>query len=125
MTGPSISEVILSKDPIEFTGIEKPDFVLALAEEGVQCKKKLFDALGPGTVVIQNGAVRIPPCGATIVSLDFSTLKIPVPNQTITIIEKLARRYLLIRPEELDSALKMRFSPPALDALPNISASLK
>jgi len=125
MTGPSISEVILSKDNIGFTGIEKPDFVLALAEEGVRRKKNLFDALGPETIIIQSKAVEIPACRATIVPLDFSTLMIPLPNQAIAMIAILARKYLLIRPEELDSALKMRFVSPVLDALLMLSASLK
>ena len=37
----------------------------------------------------------------------------------------LSRKHLLVRPEELDSTLKMRFSPQVLDFLLNPSASLK
>jgi len=39
-------------------------------------------------------------------------------------IVSLARKHLPVRPEEPDSVLKMRFSPPVLDALLNLSASL-
>lgn len=91
----------------------------------MHCKKNLFDALGPETIIIHSKAVEIPACRATIVPLDFSTLKISVQYQAIAIISKLAWKYLLIRTEELDSALKMRFVPPVLDALLKLSVSLK
>ena len=45
MTGPSISELILSPEEIDYTGIVSPTAVIALAPEGVARRKELFAQL--------------------------------------------------------------------------------
>ena len=43
LRGPSISELILSPDNIEYTGIKKPTTIVALGQEGVNHRKALFN----------------------------------------------------------------------------------
>ena len=50
LRGHSISELILSPDEIEFTGIEKPGVIIAIGPEGVNRRKGLFGNLGPETL---------------------------------------------------------------------------
>ena len=45
MKGYSVSEVILSDSKIDYTGIEKPSVVIALAPEGVNRRRKMLTTL--------------------------------------------------------------------------------
>jgi pyruvate/2-oxoacid:ferredoxin oxidoreductase beta subunit len=55
-TGFSIAEVILSKDPIHYTGLEKPDVALIITEDGY---KKIKDLLAPQTKVWMDDKAEI------------------------------------------------------------------
>ena len=79
--------------------------------------------------IFDHPRASLKPCPAaagqgTVDPMDFKTIKIPQHNQARAMIVSLARKHLPVRPEEPDSVLKMRFSPPVLDALLNLSASL-
>jgi 2-oxoglutarate/2-oxoacid ferredoxin oxidoreductase subunit beta len=63
LTGPSITEVILSPGEIGYTGIQKPGVILALAEEGVTRRKGLFGTLDQGTLILKAAGVELPPQG--------------------------------------------------------------
>ena len=43
LRGPSISELILSPEEIDFTGIENPTVMVALDQEGVDRRRDLFE----------------------------------------------------------------------------------
>ena len=45
LRGPSISEVILTPDHIGYTGIEQPQVILALSQEGIDRRKTIFRRL--------------------------------------------------------------------------------
>ncbi len=56
MRGPSVSELILSPEPILFTGVERPDVIVALAPEGVMRKRELFAKMSSkGRVILAKG----------------------------------------------------------------------
>jgi len=71
MRGPSVSELILSPEPIGYTGVERPDLVVALAPEGVRRKAELFAKMAPtGRVLCEKGLV-LPATAARLLEVDF------------------------------------------------------
>jgi len=71
MRGPSVTELIISPEPIIYPGVERPDVVVALSREGVLRRRELFDRVKPeGRVVVARG-VAIPPTPARVLHVDF------------------------------------------------------
>ncbi|SMC21964.1 Pyruvate ferredoxin/flavodoxin oxidoreductase [Desulfacinum hydrothermale DSM 13146] len=71
MRGPSITEVLLSPRPIDFTGIEHPGVIAALAPEGVARRKDLFEAATEGTLLLRAADVAVPESRARRRDVDF------------------------------------------------------
>lgn len=76
LTGPSVSEIILSPEKIDYTGITSPAAVIVLAPEGVARREDLFGNLDHKTLVIQASDVEIPFTRAKIVQADFKGKRI-------------------------------------------------
>ena len=66
LRGPSISELILSPDEIDYTGIDVPSVVVALDQEGVDRRASMFKQLTKDVLIIQVGGVRLPASQARI-----------------------------------------------------------
>jgi len=109
LRGPSITEVILSPDKIGYTGIRRPDVVLALSQEGVARRKGVFDSMGSTDLVIQAPGVSIPSCGATIHNADFKTRKIKSADWALAALAVLAKMNRVIHTGMLTAALDFRF----------------
>jgi len=81
MTGHSVSEVIVSPNEIFYTGIERPDILLALAPEGIMVAKRQLEALTPkSTLYIKRDLLPIE-TKARVVPLDLSR----VPRKEIAV----------------------------------------
>lgn len=117
LTGPSISEIILSPDEIDYTGITKPTAVVALAPEGVNRRKGLFDQLDPSCVVVQAAGVEIPTTQARVVSMDFKGQGIKRTDWALASLATLARMNRVLSRQMLDTAIEQRFRANALDAV--------
>jgi Pyruvate/2-oxoacid:ferredoxin oxidoreductase gamma subunit len=115
MKGHSVSEVILSDSEIDYTGIEKPSAVIALAPEGVHRRRKMLETLSPACTLIKAVGVELPPCEATIVEVDFKALKIKSPDWALGALAVLAGRGEILTQEMLTAALKLRFSPKVFE----------
>ena len=65
-TGFSVSEVILAPEPILYTGIETPDAVLIVSEEGMRELETtgMLARIGPETVVVADASLELPPLPA-------------------------------------------------------------
>lgn len=70
-TGFSVSEVILAPEPILYTGIETPDAVLVVSQDGVRELERsgMFERVGEGTLVLADEALELPPLAAEPVRL--------------------------------------------------------
>lgn len=69
MTGHSISELILSPEPILFTAIDTPDYVLVLSDDGLKrCAARIADLQADATV-IADAALDLPLTGARVLRL--------------------------------------------------------
>jgi len=109
LRGPSITEVILSPQAIGYTGIERPDVVLALSQEGVDRRKRLFDLLDNSVLILQAPGVLIPSCNAEILQTNFKSQKIKSTDWALAALIMLAKMNRVIHLEMLKTALKYKF----------------
>ncbi|RLB87424.1 MAG: 2-oxoglutarate synthase, partial [Deltaproteobacteria bacterium] len=96
-------------------GIESPTAVMALSDEGVQRRQKIFVSLAPDTVVLKEKSVAIPETTARVIEIDFKELKIKKPDWALASLGVLAEKDILFSKEILAFALKSRFSQKVYD----------
>lgn len=109
MRGHSVSEIILSDEEIEYTGIENPAIVIALAPEGVNRRKKMLAELPSDTLILKAGGIELPPCQAAVTEIDFRARKIKSPDWALAALAVLARQNKILTMDMLKAALKLRF----------------
>ncbi len=114
LRGPSISELIISRDEIDFTGIESPSVIAALSREGVSRRNYLFDQLGHETLVIQVKGVEVPPSGARLLKIDLKGQRIKESDWSLAVLSVLSKIEKVINPEMLRTALKIKYKDPVL-----------
>jgi len=112
MRGPSISEVILSYHPIDFTGIIQPTHVIALAAEGINQRLNLIENLPAEALIIKPAALEVPVSKAKTITFDPDALGIKKADWAIFCLAKLARLNQVIREKMLFAALNYRFEKP-------------
>ncbi len=115
LRGQSVSEILLSPEKIGYTGIESPTAIMALSDEGVQRRQKIFKTLAPGTVVLKEKSVAIPETPARVIEIDFKELKIKRPDWALASLGVLAEKEILFSKEILAFALKSRFNEKVYD----------
>ncbi len=110
LRGQSVSEILISPEKIGYPGIESPSVVLALSDEGVQRRKKIFAALKPDTFVLKEISVTIPDTPANVIEVDFKALKVKKQDWALASLGILAKNGKAINKEMLEYALKQRFN---------------
>jgi Pyruvate/2-oxoacid:ferredoxin oxidoreductase gamma subunit len=121
MRGHSVSELILSSEPVGFTGIERPATVVALAPEGVARRKKMLASLKPEARVLCAAGVALPPTAAKVVNVDFRQRKIKPQDWAVAALALLARENRVLSPEMLQAALKLRFKGTVLEGVRRVA----
>jgi hypothetical protein len=114
LRGACISEVVLSPEEIGYTGITKPDVVLALSQEGVDRRKHLFDRLDKNTLIIRAQEINLPPGNARVKETDFKAQKIKSNDRALAALCVLAKLDTVICPDMLETALSYRFQDKLL-----------
>ena len=115
LRGLSISELILSPEEIDYTGIRQPAVVLALAQEGVDRRKEMFGHLTADALILQADGVELPACDARIHPMDLKSRGIKKPDWALASLGILAGFGEIITPEMLAAALKLRFKGSTLE----------
>ena len=115
MKGHSVSEVILADDAIDYTGIEDPSVVIALASEGVNRRRKLLKTLSPHALVIKAAGIELPETRASVLEIDFKARKIKSPDWALAALAVLAGRNRTLTVEMLNAALNLRFNKAVLE----------
>ncbi|WDP89375.1 MAG: 2-oxoglutarate synthase [Desulfobacter sp.] len=110
LRGQSVSEILLSPDNIGYTGLESPAVVLALSDEGVARRQKIFAGLSPDTFILKEKSVAIPYTRARVEEVDFKAMKIRKPDWALASLGILARKELVLTRDMLVTALKSRFN---------------
>jgi pyruvate/2-oxoacid:ferredoxin oxidoreductase beta subunit len=116
LRGPSISELILSAEPIEYAGIEQPDVILALSQEGVDRRRPLFADLRSATRVLQVPEITLPPTRAAVSGIDLRSLGIKPQDWALAALAALAKTTRIISMDMLRTALTTRFRDDVLDS---------
>jgi len=116
LRGHSISELILSSEEIEFTGIDSPAVIIAIGPEGINRRKALFESLTETTVVIKPAGLEIPASRARITEIDFKALGIKSPDIALACLAVLACTKQVLTVDMLNKALAYRFSGKVLEA---------
>jgi pyruvate/2-oxoacid:ferredoxin oxidoreductase beta subunit/Pyruvate/2-oxoacid:ferredoxin oxidoreductase gamma subunit len=114
LRGPSISEMILSPQPIDCTGIQRPSLVVALGPEGVARRKKTFAALDETGTVVQAAGVDVPAGRARTHRVDFKGQGFKTTDWALASLGVLSKLETVIRPEMLEAALAARLKGDAL-----------
>ncbi|MCU0538553.1 MAG: thiamine pyrophosphate-dependent enzyme [Desulfobacterales bacterium] len=114
LRGPSISELILSPEPIGFSGIARPSVVVALGPEGVARRRKTCEGLTAEAVVIQAAGVDIPAGTARTRRVDFKAQGIKPPDWALAALGVMAKLDVVMRPEMLEAALAARLKGESL-----------
>jgi pyruvate/2-oxoacid:ferredoxin oxidoreductase beta subunit/Pyruvate/2-oxoacid:ferredoxin oxidoreductase gamma subunit len=125
MRGHSISELILSKEEIGYTGIDKPSTIIALGQEGINRRKKIFAELTPETLVLQAAGVDLPATLAEIRKIDFKIHKVKSQDWALAAIVKLARINRMLSVDMLDAALELRFKGKVIDQVREVMDRLE
>jgi len=116
LRGPSISELILSPEEIDYTGIEKPGAIVAIDQEGVDRRRAMFDHLDQDTLVVTCAGVELPDCKARIHRVDLKSLGIKKPDWALASLAVLANLGQILSLEMLAAALKIRFKGKILES---------
>ncbi len=114
LRGPSISELILSPQEIDYTGIESPSVVVALSREGVDRRNDLFSHLENTTSVLMVKDLQIPISDARVQQIDLKTAGIKKPDWALAMLAVMAKMNLVINFDMLESALSLKLSGIAL-----------
>ncbi len=125
LRGHSVSELVLSKEDIGFTGIISPDIILALADEGVKRRYKIFESLGEKTLIIKSKDVDLPACKAMILEIDFKNQKIKSSDMALASLSVIAQLKKIITPEMLEKVLAIRFDGKILESSFALIKSIK
>ncbi|MEW6263827.1 MAG: thiamine pyrophosphate-dependent enzyme [Thermodesulfobacteriota bacterium] len=115
LRGPSISELILSPEPIDYASIDHPTVVLALAREGVGRFAKEFPRLDSATLVIRAQGVDLPETGATVHDVDLKGQGLKNADWSLAGLSVQAQLGRAISLEMLRAALAERFRGQTLE----------
>lgn len=121
LRGQSVSEILISPEKIGYTGSTSPTVVLALSNEGVQQRKKIFAALKPETFVVKEKSVDIPATAADCIEVDFKELKIVKQDWALAALCLMAKKEKAINWEMLNIALRGRLNEKAYESAMNIA----
>ena len=110
LRGHSICETVLAPEPIIYTGIKKPNIVVALSQEGVNRRKSLFARLDENTTVLAAKDLSLPETCASVVVLDFQASNISNANRALASLAAVASLNTVITLEMLFSGIVSRFS---------------
>jgi len=114
LRGPSISEMILSPEAIDYTGISRPSVVIALGPEGVVRRKKMFAGLDETCTVIQAAGVDIPACRARIHRVDLKGQGFKGTDWALASLGILAQLGWVMSPQMLEAAIAARLKGDSL-----------
>lgn len=114
LRGPSISEIILASEEIDFTGISKPDIIIALSQEGIQRRLNLFHHLAPDAYIIQATHVTVPEHKGKTYRINYKSKRTKSSDMAFVAIICLARLNIIISPDMLKKAFEIRLKDRAL-----------
>lgn len=109
LRGYSVCEVVVSPQPICFTGIASPDVILALAQEGVERKRRIFDRVKDDCLIITAADVDLPASCCQMLKIDFQQqCGINFANRAVAALAVLACLHPVLSEDMFRAGLKHR-----------------
>ncbi len=109
MRGPSVTELIISPEPITYAGIEQPDIILALSQEGVSKRRNIFHEMSKNCYIVLVKGVKIPYTQGYIRVVDFQKNGIKHKRYALASLFILTENEDLISREMLETAVKNKY----------------
>ncbi len=114
LRGLSVAEIIISPAEIDYTVIENPSIILALANEGVSRRAEIFDLVTKDTRIIRAEGVDIPSSEARVETIDFKAAGLKPPDWALAGLAIMAKKSLVMNLEMLEATLTERFKGDVL-----------
>jgi 2-oxoglutarate ferredoxin oxidoreductase subunit beta len=114
LQGHSVSEVILSPEPIDFTGIQRPTAIMALGSAGVLRGAAPIHQALPETIVLKAKDIELPETRAEVVEMDYRRKKVMSRDRALAALGWLAAQNRIVSRAMLITALEMHFTGAAL-----------
>lgn len=114
LRGHSVAELVFDIQPIDFTGIAKPEVILCVAQEGVERRKGVFSSLSKDALVLTYPELEIPETGARV-EIASHPIKVRKSQRGLALLATLARKGLVIEQKILENAIRLRYSGKLLD----------
>ena len=86
MTGPSIAEIILSPQCIEYTAIESPDYLVVISEDGVKRVRQKIENLSKECFIVTDTSINLPKTNAQIYKIPIYKTAQNIQKLSITVI---------------------------------------
>jgi pyruvate/2-oxoacid:ferredoxin oxidoreductase beta subunit len=83
MTGYSVAEIILDENPVNYTGIPRPEYMLVVSEDGLKKLKTRIEKLTPDTKLLYDPRLELPTTQAEIVPLPFEEEGLTIKKKQI------------------------------------------
>ncbi len=113
LRGHSVTEIVLQDREINFSGIENPDIIIAISENGVNRRKDLFDNLSDKTIIIKSKDLEIDGINSknsNVIDIDFKKLKIKSTDRALGTLASLATMGDIINLDMLNNAIEYQFN---------------
>ncbi|HDI60450.1 MAG TPA: 2-oxoglutarate synthase [Desulfobacteraceae bacterium] len=117
LRGPSVTDINISPEPIDYTGTSQPKIIVALAAEGVERRRAMLAAAGPEALVLAAAGVALPDTRARVVTVDFKKAGIRRQDWALASLAWLAQQNIVITPGMLEAGLAERFKAPVVSSL--------
>ena len=114
LRGYSISEIVLDCQPVDYTGLTRPSIIIAVAAEGINRRKSVFEDLEEDVIIIRDKDLELPPTKARIMDVDFTALKIKRTQRGIAALGIIAGEGVLLTREMLLHGLSQRYTEKML-----------
>lgn len=124
LRGPSVTDIHISPEPIDYTGMTQPEIMVALAAEGVARRRAMLAAAGPDTLVLAAAGIDLPPSKARVVKVDFKNAGIRRQDWALASLAWLAQQNILVNPEMLDVGLAERFKETVFSSVKAMMAKV-
>lgn len=112
--GHSISDIVLSPDPVGFTGTIRPTVIIALGQEGVQRRAACIQTATRETLVVRAKGIDLPDTGASIEEINFEPLNVKPQDRAVAALAWLAVQNRVLTRQMLISALNECFEGATL-----------
>ncbi len=86
MTGHSLSELIFSRERIDYTAIDSPEYVLLISEDGVKKMREQIQRLPESCTIYAEQSLHLPPTKARVVRCPLAQAAAETSRQSLAVI---------------------------------------